>query len=161
MNRDPPPVLYHFWSAAALASKVNGSYTNQMSVNCFITSSGTLCSGSITIEATFTVTDDCGCSTRKTYRLVPGGSCTCTAELAVDVASGCSIGPSFTRPTVVTSSATMALDGETVLVAVVSLPKSPGRPPGTGHRQLLVGACVWSTSEGGVDDDDAEVLRTA
>ena len=153
--------LCHLWSVVALASKVDGSYTIQMSVSCFIISSGTLCSGSITIEATFTVTDDCGCSTRSKYFLVPGGSCTCTAKLAVDVASGCSIGPSFTRPTVVTSSATRALDGETVLVAVMSLPKSPRRPPGTGHRQLLVGACVWSTSEGGIDDDDAEVFRTA
>ena len=92
---------------------------------------------------------------------MPGDNCSPMAKVACGEVPDCRIGPSFTRPTAAASLAEVTSDVEAELAAVVSLPMSPGRPPGAGRRQLLDGACVWSTSDGGVDDDDAEVFRNA
>ena len=48
---------------------------------------------------------------------------------------------------------------ELSLAAGDSLPDSSGRPPATGHRQLVCGACACSTSS--LDDDDDDVERVA
>ena len=49
--------------------------------------------------------------------------------------------------------------GRSVTAAGDSLPDSSGRPPATGHRQLVCGACACSTSS--LDDDDDAVERVA